>query len=176
MSKAKALTNAIRKHPLQKTGQLVIRDSTPGFLVIIGKRRRTFYFQCETVHLGKRAAIKRAIGPVEKWDINDARIEALRQIKAVKDGVSEKREITLWDAWQHYRERLERRIANGQQSDLTLTSYAHKMERLFADWHDVSLRELSDNPMMVAERHRQISEANGRVTANMAVRVLRGVP
>lgn len=167
------LTNEIRKHPLSKKGQKTLRDTTPGFFAIIGKRRRTFYFQCETTRLGKRTVIKKAIGPVEDWDVQDARIEALKQIKAIKDGAATKRQVTLGAAWDSYRMRLERRIANGQQSDRTLEAYTDKMDRMLKDWIDVPLRDLSDDPMMIAARHRAITDDHGPIMANMAMKVLR---
>ncbi len=171
----KAITNAIRKHPLTKKGQKVIRDSTPGFFAIIGKRRRTFYFQCEVTRLGKRSVVKKAIGACENWDAGDARIEALKQIKAIRDGATVKRQVTLGDAWQSYRARLVKRIASGQQSPRTLEMYDDKVGRLLKGWLDVPLRELSDNPVMVAGRHQEITEGSGEVTANMAMKVLRAL-
>jgi len=105
-----------------------------------------------------------------------ARIEALEQIKAVRDGIDTKRQVTLGEAWTDYRARLVRRIADGRQSDLTLVAYEDKMNRLLLPaWRDWPLRDLSDDAAGVAERHREITRAHGPYSANHAMRALRAV-
>jgi integrase len=49
------------------------------------------------------------------------------------------------------------------------------VERLLADWLDLSLAELGENPRLVIERHDAISRSNGPYMANTCMRSLRAI-
>lgn len=168
--------------PLAICGQYIVRDAElKGFFVVVGTKRKTFTVQGECRRDGERHSKTLAVGRAGDVTTRDARVKAKEMLAKIASGglLPEKAppppppsDITLQEAWYRYRlAHLERK----GRSAATIGNYADHIDRLFADWHDMSLKALGDNPRMVAERHDSITSQNGPYAANGAMRTLRAI-
>lgn len=178
--KAKFTNELCRKLPLATIGQYQVRDTqTPGFMVVVGARTRTYTVQLDLTVAGKRKTIKRAIGDAQDFDASAARREAQRLIAEIRTDktkhLNRRKALTLRDAWADLEERLQGRITSGERSKRTLEGYKDGVERVLADWLDMPLRELGEGPEIVAERHAEITRDSGPYQANRAMSAFRAV-
>lgn len=173
---AKTLTNKMaREWPFAKSGQETVQDSTPGFFMRVGKRRKVYAWQTEVTRLGERKPLKGTIGKVEDFDVDDARIEALKEMKLARTSGngSKPGTLTLRMVWAAYAKRSMR--------PTTLHNYRDNVERVLAPWLDTPMRDLSEDAQGVKARHEEITRKHGRAgnprggqaTANAAMKVLR---
>lgn len=178
--KARLTNKLCRELPFAGTGQYVVRDATTaGFLCVVGARTRTYTLQIDVSVLGKRKTVKRAIGSVDDFDASAARQEAQRLISEIRKHkakhVGKRSALTLRLAWQDYAKRLEGRIAAGERSPRTLEGYRDYIERCLDDWLDLPLREIGEEPGMVAARHEELTRTSGPYQANRVMTTLRSV-
>lgn len=172
---------AIAKLPYAHEGQYKVLDTDlKGFLVVIGKRSKTFAAQGAFWRDGVREfSTRKKIADVGEMSSREARSKAKDILAAIARGErpGEVRKIkrgatTLKSAWERYRDN--HMIRKGR-SEGTIENYRDHMERLFEDWLDRPLARLGRRPDLVVERHEKISKENGRYIANGAMRSLRAV-
>lgn len=164
-----------------KEGQYKVLDTDlKGFLVVVGKRTKTFAAQGAFWRDGVREfSTRKKIAEVGEISSREARSKAKDILAAIARGErpGEDRKIkrgatTLKSAWERYRDN--HMIRKGR-SEGTIENYRDHMERLFEDWLDRPLARLGRRPELVAERHEKISKENGPYIANGAMRSLRAV-
>lgn len=179
---AKLTNKLVRSLPAAPAGQYIVRDggkgAVAGFFVVVGKRTKTYTIQYDTRSLGRRQSHKEKIGRVEDWDAEEARKEAKALLGARqtgREGAPQRGGLTLRAAWASYEAHLERRVAAGERSPRTVEGYKDCIERLLKGWLDTPLRDLSENALLVARRHEEISAEHGAYAANHAMRSLRAV-
>ena len=172
---------AIGKLPLAAEGQYKILDTElKGFIVVIGRRTKTFAAQGAFWRDGVREfAARKKIGEFGDIASREARAKAKNILGEIAKGQRpgeaapiRKGSITLRQAWERYRDA--HMIRKGR-SEGTIENYRDHMERLFGDWLDKPLARLGRQPKLVAERHDKITKENGLYIANGAMRSLRAV-
>lgn len=167
--------------PFASDRQYRVRDSLQkGFLVLVGKRKKSFMAEGECWRDGVRQF--RASKKVDEFgarSTRDARAQAKEILagigKGIRPGETVKigsKVITLCRAWERYRDA--HMIRKGR-SAATIKDYGDHVERLMADWLDKPLGRLGRNPVLVAERHDKITKENGPYIANGAMRTLRAI-
>lgn len=180
---------AIEKLPLATDGQYIVRDTDlKGFLLVIGKRRKTFTVKGEGWQNAKRKNVYAAIGQVGDIAARDARLKAKECLTRIAKGLPafepeedqavtaaaapESKGVTLGEAWERYRDA---HMVRKNRSERTIASYADHIDRIFKDWRDRALKEFGDDPALVATKHDDVTEANGPYIANGAMRTLRAI-
>lgn len=176
---------AVAKLPLATNGRYKVRDTeVSGFMVIVGRRRKSYTAQAERWVHGVRESKSVVIGYAGEMNARDARGQAKLLIGKVTTGeeikypkkkdVEPKADagITLRQAWERY---LTSHMKRKNRSPATIEGYADHVERLMAHWADRPLRELADDPEKVATHHDRLTEANGPSAANGAMRTLRAI-
>jgi hypothetical protein len=178
----------VNREPLTTSGQRVLRPrDRRGFFVLIGRESKTFTVQTEKVMLGRRQVHRKALGRFPEMDCRAAYAAADIELGQVRGGAkapgAPNRGPTLREAWHLYRDRHLRRL---ERSERTVQQYEDCLERTLADWLDTPLRELAENPELVAQRHTRIGEKGevdsetgeergGKYQANHCMRSLRAV-
>src|SRR5262249_43066167 len=161
--------------------QYKVRDSElPGFFVLIGKRRKSFMAQGEFWRDGVREfAAQVKLGDFGDMTTREARGKAKEALGAIARGQRPGEDpkikpgsITLRQAWERYRDAHMKR--KGRNAG-TIENYRDHMERLFTDWLDKPLARLGRQPILVVERHDEITKENGPYIANGSMRSLRAV-
>ena len=171
-----------RLAPAEKGEQYVVTDTElRGFFLKVGVNKKTFMVRGEFWQDGKRATKKVALGSVEELSTREARVLAKAELaKIAKGEFAEKpkpadeaptADITLLQAWARYRLVLERK----NRSEGTIASYADHVKRQLKDWLDKPLKELGDNPGLVARRHDELTKNAGPYGANGCMRTLRAI-
>lgn len=172
---------ALARLSFAKSGQYKVYDTElKGFLVVVGKRTKTFAAQGAFWRDGEREfAARKKIAEVGDMTSREARAKAKDILAAIARGERPGEEakikpgsITLKRAWERYRD--DHMIRKGRDAR-TIENYRDHMERLFEDWLDKPLARLGRKPSLVADRHNEISKENGRYIANGAMRSLRAV-
>jgi integrase len=184
---------AIAQLPAPADGWYLARDTElRGFFVVIGKRKRTFTVQGDLRKNNKRvSSVRVSIGDAQEMSTRTARATAkeyLAQISRGKhpnptqgepSGSRENAEenatptdVTLKHAWERY---LEAHLTRKSRSEGTIAGYRDHVERIFAEWLEIRLCELAEDPARVARRHDQITEENGPYIGNGAMRTLRAI-
>lgn len=172
---------AIAKLPLSKGAKYYVRDTElAGFMVIVGKRSKTFAVQGDFWREGVREfSVRTKLGEFGDIATREARSKAKEALGSIARGDRPGEEaktkpgsITLKQAWERYRD--DHMIRKGRDAR-TIENYRDHMERLFADWLDKPLARLGRQPNLVVDRHNKISKENGCYIANGAMRSLRAV-
>ncbi len=171
--------------PLATSGRYKVRDTeVSGFMVIVGRRRKSYTAQAERWVHGVRQSKSVVIGYAGEMNSRDARSQAKlliskvttgEEIKYPKKKVVEPQAdagITLRQAWERY---LTSHMQRKNRSPSTIAGYADHVERLMAAWVDRPLMELADDPQKVAAHHDRLTEVNGTSAANGAMRTLRAI-
>lgn len=171
--------------PLAVGGPYKVRDTElSGFLVSVGRRRKSYTAQAEHWVNGVRTSKSIVIGHAGEITARDARGQARLLIAQVTRGEAispPKRKlaalkaesgVTLRQAWSRY---LTAHMERKNRSPATIRGYADHVERVLAEWLDLPLLALAENPIMVAERHDVLSEVSGPSAANGAMRTLRAI-
>lgn len=171
-----------------RSGQYKARDvELKGFYLLVGKRRRTFMVQGDIRQAGKRASsIKVSVGDAAFMSTREARSIAKGYLAEIGQGRHPKppngteppnelvtsQGITLREAWVRYHDA---HLLRKERSDVTIAGYRDHVERIFKDWLDKPLKELADNPGLVAAKHDQVTISSGPYTANSGMRTLRAI-
>lgn len=187
-----SLTDAfIRKLPPPDAAPYIVRDEDlKGFYVIISKGRAAYFIQKDTNHQGRRRTIKKRIGIFGKVTTSDARKLARAELSKIENRavVPLAGSVTLRQAWDRYRER---HLKRKEKTPRTLEWYRDQIERVHADWLDLPLAKLGDDPERIMERHEEIAkkrtaavsigkktfqrQVGGKFAANQAMRAFRAV-
>jgi len=184
MNEKRLLTDQIvNRLPFATAGQYKVRDTElVGFMVVVGKRSRTFMVQGEFWRDGVREFSARVkVGEVGDASTRDARRKAKEELGKIAKGQrpgetpqarARSGEVTLREAWERYKEAHLIRKGRGER---TIEGYQDHMDSLFADWLDKPLANLGRTPKLVSDRHDKITKENGPYRANGAMRTLRAV-
>ena len=182
---AKNLTDAIinnlpsaGKAPNEDKAQYIVRDAKQhGLFLVIGKRTRTWAVQLDYLDMARKRKTKRIVlGHHPALPVAKARIEAMETLARHKKAPGAQAEpVTLRMAWAEYQKRMATRIARGDKSQASLTSYRDRLEGRLGDWLDVSLADLSNDPMAVHARHQEIGMTSGHATADCVMKTLRTI-
>ncbi|TPI78480.1 integrase family protein [Mesorhizobium sp. B2-8-9] len=172
------------------SGQYFARDTDlPGFMVLVGKRRKTFVVQGERRKAGKRLSVRMKVAEVGELTTRAARAKAKDILGKIASGVDPRpsrkpdgdavapdlpsiANPTLRIAWERYRDG---HMKNKGRSDGTINNYRDHIERLLADWLDEPLSKLGNDPSLVTVRHEKLTKENGAYIANGCMRTLRAV-
>lgn len=187
--------------PLAERGQYFAFDEKlGGFQVVVGRKRKTFMVRSEIRVNGKRIASARVtIGDCSKITVAKARTiaegylsemrqgrhpkpDAVKRPCAVADMVERRQSSemlaendaegpTLREAWKRYRAAL---IKKGRSTG-TIAGYEDHVTRVFKAWIDKPLKELAEDPDLVARKHDAITLSSGPYGANGAMRTLRAI-
>ncbi len=179
---------AIARLAPPESGQYKARDvELKGFYLLVGKRRRTFMVQGDLRQAGVRtSSIKVSVGDAAFMSTRDARSIAKAYLGEIGQGRHPKPPeivetpaapvskggITLRDAWTRYRDA---HLVRKGRSAVTIEGYRDHVERVFKDWLDRPLKELADDPGLVAARHDEVTLSGGPYTANSCMRTLRAI-
>lgn len=161
---------ALEKLPLATEGQYIVRDvDLKGFLVVIGKRRKTYTVKGEGWQNGKRKNVYAAIGLVGDLTARDARLKAkecltriARGLPAIEadedcepapDQAPQPVGVTLWEAWERYRDA---HMVRKNRSARTIASYADQ-----AEYHGYPVRSSEPIGESVYLRFAAWAEENG---------------
>ena len=185
----------IARLPVPNEGWYLARDTElKGFFVVVGRRKRTYTVQGDLRANGQRKSIRVSIGDTTQMSTREARSVAKSHLAQIARGEHPKPEaerrppppveaapieaekpkasITLDDAWARYRDG---HMVRKGRSPGTIEGYRDHVERIFASWRTKTLKELVDDPALVASRHDEITTENGRYIANGAMRTLRAI-
>lgn len=185
----------IAQLPTPGDGWYLARDTDlKGFFVVVGRRKRTFAVQGDLRKAGKRASsIRVSIGDTRDVSTRVARATAKEYLAQISRGLHPKAaqqngvggasdsaegtaaisaDITLKQAWQRY---LAAHLLRKGRSNSTIRSYRDHVERIFAEWLDTPLYELSTDPARVAKMHDEVTSNNGPYIANGSMRTLRAI-
>lgn len=173
------------------SGQYFARDTDlPGFMVLVGKRKKTFVVQGDRMKAGKRLSVRMKVAEVGELTTRVARAKAKDILGKIANGVDPRASTrkrtsdaeavdlpsitnpTLRTAWKRYRDG---HMKNKGRSDGTINNYRDHVERLLADWLDERLSKLGSDPSLVTARHENLTKANGAYIANGCMRTLRAV-
>jgi len=164
-----------------ESGQYKVHDSElNGFLVLVGKRRKTFMAQGDFWRNGVREfSARKKIDESENISTREARNRAKGILAGIAKGIrpgetprANSGEITLRQAWERYRDA---HMLRKGRSSTTVESYRDHVDRLFKDWLDKPLARLGRQPQLVVERHENMTKENGPYIANGAMRSLRAI-
>ncbi|MGX9117067.1 tyrosine-type recombinase/integrase [Mesorhizobium sp. BHbsci] len=173
------------------SGQYFARDTDlPGFMVLVGKRQKTFVVQGERRKAGQRLSVRMKVAEVGELTTRAARAKAKDILGKIANGVDPRAGTrkqdndtaavdlpsianpTLRIAWERYRDG---HMKNKGRSDGTINNYRDHVERLLADWLDEPLSKLGNDPSLVTVRHEKLTKENGAYIANGCMRTLRAV-
>lgn len=173
------------------SGQYFARDTDlPGFMVLVGKRQKTFVVQGERRKAGKRLSVRMKVAEVGELTTRAARAKAKDILGKIANGVDPRASTrkatddiaaidlpsianpTLRIAWERYRDG---HMKNKGRSDGTINNYRDHVERLLVDWLDEPLSRLGNDPSLVTVRHEKLTKENGAYIANGCMRTLRAV-
>ncbi|TJV18027.1 integrase family protein [Mesorhizobium sp.] len=173
------------------SGQYFARDTDlQGFMVLVGKRKKTFVVQGDRMKAGKRLSVRMKVAEVGELTTRAARAKAKDILGKIANGVDPRASTrkrdgdaevidlpsitnpTLRTAWERYRDG---HMKNKGRSDGTINNYRDHIERLLADWLDEPLSKLGNDPSLVTVRHEKLTKENGTYIANGCMRTLRAV-
>lgn len=178
---------AIQRLEPASSGQYLVRDSDlKGFMVLVGKRRKTFVIQGEHRRNGKRMSVRMKLGLVGEVNTRTARAQAKGILADIARGIDPRpsariddsahvataADPTLRSAWARYRDG---HMKKKGRSEGTIENYRDHVERLLSDWIDEPLSVLGNDPARVAERHEKLTKENGPYIANGCMRSLRAI-
>ena len=188
----------IAQLPLAAHGQYFAFDETlGGFHVIVGRERKTFMVKADLRQEGKRVATLRVkLGDATAMTVSDARTIARGYLSEIRQGRHPKPEAvkrqsnvadivevqrppweineegpTLGQAWERYKAAM---IKKGRGAR-TITGYEDHVIRLLRTWTNKPLKELAEDPDLVARKHDAITAKNGPYAANGVMRTLRAI-
>lgn len=155
------------------SGQYFARDTDlPGFMVLVGKRRKTFVVQGERRKAGKRLSVRMKVAEVGELTTRAARAKAKVILGKIANGVDPRPSRlkleadaaaadlpsignpTLRIAWARYRDG---HMKKKDRSEGTINNYRdHDVERLLADWLDEPLSKFGYDPRETNQAKRRI--------------------
>ncbi len=173
--------------PFEKGKQRIVRDTElSGFFLRIGARTKTYMVQGDLRSDGVRQTILMKVGTAGDMPAREARAKAKRLLGDILAGIDprpkpEPKEevpperpggVTLRAAWASY---LVSHMRRKGRSEKTISEYEGHVERLMAAWLDKPLKELGEEPVLVKDRHDELTRDNGPYMANGCMRTLRAI-
>jgi len=161
----------VEEIPHTSSGQAFYRDTElSGFGLRVGTKSKVYFAEAQV----RRRTVRATIGRADLLSPEVARGRALKLLAQMADGEDPIRDrkakrastMTLREAFEDF-------FVNRSLAASSLPNYRRTIDRYLADWASKPIAEISRR--MVLDRHRKISEDNGRVTANSAMRHLRSV-
>ena len=173
---------AISSLPFASSDRYRVRDTDlTGFVLMIGKRKKTFYAEGEFWENGKRELrIAHRIGDAEDITAREARVQAKSALASISKGIrpgeterrQNKHQLTLRAAWERF---LFAHLRRKGRAESTIARYEEHLRNHLADWMDEPLEKLGKNPKLMMERHDYLTEHNGPGAANGAMRTMRAI-
>jgi hypothetical protein len=162
----------VRDLPHAREGQRFIRlPNAVGLYLVVGKTAKTFVHQREVRRLGERKTVRITLGRFPELSVQDAYDRVHEESKAKADALPS-RGPTLREAFERFKvAHLERQ----RRSPRTIEQYDYTIGQLLACWANTPLRDLAEDPARVAQKHDELTRANGAYAANHAMRCLRAV-
>ncbi|RIA46673.1 uncharacterized protein DUF4102 [Hephaestia caeni] len=183
--------------PYAARGQYFAFDEKlAGFHVVVGRKRKTFMVRGDIRVEGKRGATVRVtVGDCSKITVAKARTVAEGYLSEIHQGrhprpeglkrksrVAELAEVqpenevaadgpTLRQAWERYKAAL---IKKGR-GERTIAGYEDHVVRVLKVWLDKPIKELAEDPDLVARKHDALTESSGPYGANGTMRTLRAI-
>lgn len=148
-----------------------VRDNElKGFGVRVGKTHKSYFVEKRV----KGKNLRKVIGNVEHYTTEEARKRAQKLLGLMADGYnpaeeekkSKAKSETLAGAFSQY-------LKVRKLKPSTISNMTHMMTRVFPDWQNRQLNDISRD--MVQKRHLKLSQDNGIVQADNAMRSLRTV-
>lgn len=147
-------------------------DRQPGFFVMVGEKTKTYFVQFDYRDaLGKRKTRRAKLGRADQITAQEARAKAAAMIAAKERPPEKAADVTLGQAWEEY----EQYLRLHERSPLTIRGGSDAVNRLLADWLDVPLRVLGENPRMVEARYMKLVEDKGVASGKNVMASLRAV-
>jgi integrase len=149
-------------------------DATlPGFMLVSGTKRATWYAQAQ-VRGGRQTKLR--VGHWPEVPQVEARRLAAEVLAAMRRGEDPREEERAKRARSTTLEAaLELHLSGRRRSLRTEEGYRYAVSQYLSDWMRRTIEEIGRDRIGVRERHRRISENNGRATADAVMRVLRAV-
>lgn len=165
--------SAVAKLEFQKTGQRRVLDTRlESFFVVVGTRTKSFAVQMDVGDVGRRRTRRKVLGRFGQVSAKEARAAALEWLSQAANGkVRANGRLTLRQAWEEYRRRLEFR----RRSPRTVQSYGYAIEDMLAAWLDQPLARIVEDGNLVARRHEELTGERGPIAANRCMRAFRAV-
>lgn len=178
---------SIANLPFEKGKQRIVRDTElSGFFLRIGARTKAYMIQGDLRTDGARQTILMKVGTAGDMTTREARAKAKRLLGDILAGIDPRPKpepegeeiavapggVTLRLAWASY---LESHMRRKGRSEITIADYEDHVERLMAGWLDKPLKELGDEPVLVKQRHDELTKDNGPYMANGCMRTFRAV-
>jgi integrase len=142
-------------------------DKLKGFVVRVGKNRKTFRVELERRANGRRTFISKKLGEHPYVRADDARRAAMAIISKHSSGLVAPR-VTL-------RQGLEEWKSSGKAAATWIKDCEERFERCLAHWADEDLALLSDRPDQVRDLHRDLTSRRGPSEANHTMRLLKAI-
>jgi integrase len=151
------------------SGQQLYRDTElAGFGLRVGTRSKVFFAEAQV----RRRTVRVTLGRYGPFTAEAARRRALRVLGEMADGRDPNAErrvvrassMTLHEAFDDF-------LARRPLAPSSVPNYRRTVDVYLCDWAAKPIAEISRR--MVLDRHRHISEASGKVTANNVMRHLR---
>ncbi len=172
------LTEAFIKRLADNAKPLLVRDTiVKGLMVAVNKHTVTYKVQRDlwVGQPGRRRKVKtvrRTLGETNKLSLDNARIRAMEMIALIKNGVDPNARATggpeTWTV-----ERMFTEYADDMKvrdcAPRTIGELEEQMNRYLSDWKVIPISEITRT--MAREKHRYISNKNGKAVANGALRL-----
>jgi hypothetical protein len=143
-----------------------------GFMLLVGSTSRRYYVQ--TLVNGRQVRVK--IGDHPTLTAREAREAARQKLASMRAGKNPNEERRRARAREiTFRQALELHLGAKERSAKTEEGYRYQAEHYLSDWLDRPLCEIGADRAGVRERHRRITDRNGKATADYSMRVLRAV-
>jgi integrase len=159
----------------------VVRDTTvKGLMVAVNKHTKSYKVQRD-LWVGQRGrrrkakTVRHTLGTTIELTLDDARTLAMEVISQIKRGVDPNAEIVApgaetWTVERMFEEYMEDLRAR-ECADRTISDVRVQMNRYLADWKNIPISEITRS--MAREKHRHISERNGKAVANSSLRLFK---
>lgn len=173
------LTEAFIKKLVYDDRPVVVRDTVVKGLMVAVHKHTTSYKVQRDLWVGTRGrrrktkTVRRTLGTTQNLSLDDARTQAMQVIAKIKNGVdpNARPSAARPEAWT-----VERMMAEYAQdmrvrecSPRTIAELTIQLNRYLGDWKAVPISEVTRT--MAREKHRYISENNGKAVVNGAMRI-----
>lgn len=151
---------AIGSLPLSTGDRYRVRDTDlTRFVLVIGKRKKTFHAEGEFWENGKRELrVAHRIDDSDDITTREARMQAKSALASISKGIrpgetersQNKVQLTLRMAWDRF---LLAHIRRKGRAESTIARYEKHLRNHPSDWMDALLEKLGKNPKLMMERH-----------------------
>ena len=142
-------------------------DKLKGFVVRVGKNRKTFRVELERRANSKRTFVSKKLGEHPYVGADDARRAAIGIIGKHSSGIVAPR-VTLRQAFDEWR-------TSGKAAPAWVKDCEVRFARCLAHWANEDLTSLSDRPDQVRDLHRDLTGRRGPSEANHTMRLLKAI-